>query len=170
VGALWSLAIIFIAWITAGWSLRLWHFGVVFIWDKCARRARRFTVNPSGIWMFLGRKIHRVPIRTYGRCVRNEQGALVFHYRPWLVLSARSLEFPPGTYAVGQGLIYSEIVRVEDEKSRSMALLPPRYRSHEVELAATYSLAGVRDTGLRAAWAWLKEWIGVKSKTQPATA
>ena len=46
-----------------------------------------------------------------------------------------------------------------------MALLPPRYRSHEAELAAIYSLMGVRDTGLRAAWAWLKEWLGFKSRT-----
>jgi hypothetical protein len=164
-GALWSLAIILIAWFLAGWSLRLSHFGLVFIWEICTRRSRRFTVNSSGIWMFLGRKINKVPIRTYGRCVRNEQGALVFHYRPWLVLAGRTLEFPPGTYAVGRGLIYSEIIRIEDEQSPSMALLPPRYRSHEAELAAIYSLMGVRDTGLRAAWAWLKEWLGFKSRT-----
>jgi hypothetical protein len=170
VGALWSLAIILLAWFMAGWSLRLWHFGVVFIWEICARRSRRFAVNPFGVWIFLARKIDRVPIRTYGRCVRNEQGALVFHYRPWLVLAGRTLEFPPGTYAVGKGLIYSEIIHVDAGQSRSMALLPPRYRSHEAELAASCGLAGVRDTGLRAAWAWLKEWLGFKSKPQPVAA
>jgi len=165
-GAFWSLVIILIAWFLAGWSLRLWHYGMVFIWENCTRRSRRFSVEPSGNWMFLGRKINRAPIRTYGKFLRNAQGALVFNYRPWFVLSERTLEFPPGTYAVGQGLFYSEIVRVEGGRSSSVMLLPPRFRSHEAELATILGLTGVRETGLRAAWSWLAEWAGFKSKPQ----
>jgi hypothetical protein len=141
---------------------------MVFIWENCTRRSRRFSVEPSGNWMFLGRKISKVPIRTYGKFLRTEQGGFVFHYRPWFVLPGRTLELPPGIYAVGKGLVYSEIVRVEGGRSRPAMLLPPRYRSHEAELAAIYGLAGVRDTGLRAAWGWLAEWLGFKSKPQLA--
>lgn len=169
-GALWSLGIILVAWFMAGWSVRLWHFGMVFIWENCTWRSRRFAPEATGNWMFLARKINRVPIRTYGKLMRLESGALVFNYRPWFVLSGRTFEFPAGTYAVGRGLFYSEIVRVENDRSRGILLLPPRYRSHETELAALYHLAGVRETGLRAAWAWLKDWAGFKSKSQPAPA
>ena len=49
-----------------------------------------------------------------------------------------------------------------------MLLLPPRYRGHEAELAKIYGLAGVRDVGLRAAWAWIKSMFGFKA--QPAAA
>jgi hypothetical protein len=65
---------------------------------------------------------------------------------------------------VGRGLVYSEILKVDGEQTRSAMLLPPRYRSHETELAAIYGLAGVRDTGLRAAFAWLKEWLGFRAR------
>jgi hypothetical protein len=43
-------------------------------------------------------------------------------------------------------------------------LLPPRYRSHEYELVAIYGLTDVRDTGLLAAWAWIKSMLGFNTK------
>ena len=45
-------------------------------------------------------------------------------------------------------------------------LLPPRYRGHEEELVSIYGLAGVRDTGLRAAFRWFKDLLGFQ--IQPA--
>jgi hypothetical protein len=49
-----------------------------------------------------------------------------------------------------------------------MLLLPPRYRGHEDELAKIYGLAGVRDVGLRAMWAWVKSMFGFKPRAAAA--
>ncbi len=115
--------------------------------------------------MFLGRKLSKVPPRTYGRLSRNEKGALVFTYRPWLILARRSVALPESRYAAGKGLFYSEILQLDGDKARIALLLPPRYRSHEYELVAIYGLTDVRDTGLLAAWQWVKFMLGFKTKT-----
>ena len=163
-GALWSLMLICIAYFIAGWSLRLTHFGMIFIWDICSRRAGRFTPDKTANRMFLGRKISGVPIRTYGTFLRDVQGAFIFKYRPWLILPMRTLMLPTGFYTVGKGLFTSEIACADAGESRIVMLLPPRYRSHEAELAAIYDLTGVREAGLRAAFVWLKERLGFKPK------
>jgi hypothetical protein len=169
-GAIWSLVIIVIAYFIAGWSFRLSHFGAVFLWDFCTVRRNRFTPHRIVNRMFLGRATEKVPVRTYGRFYRDGKGRLAFDYRPWLVLPTRTLTLPDGTYAVSNGLIYSEIVRLEGNQSRSVMLLPPRYRSHEPELVAIYGLAGVRAAGLRAMFVWIKEWMGFKPRPQLAAA
>jgi len=81
-------------------------------------------------------------------------------------LPRRTLNLPEGGYEAGRGIFYSEIVHVEDNSARTVFLLPPHYRGHEEEIARLYRLAGTRDVGLRAAWAWVK---GLFTR-QPATA
>jgi hypothetical protein len=156
IGALWSLVIIVVSYFIAGWSFRLSHFGLVFVWQFFTGGRYRFQPDPRENHLFLGRKIERVPTRTYGKLLRNEKGELVFNYHPWLVLPQRTLVLPAGTYEAGRGLFYSEILRVEGDKARMMFLLPPSYRGHEEEIARIYHLAGTRDVGIRAAWAWFK--------------
>jgi hypothetical protein len=118
--------------------------------------------------MFLGRKIDRVPARTYGKLSRDEKGNLVLKYRPWLVLSGHSLTLPEGRYAVGKGIFFSEILQLDGDTAKITLLLPPRYRSHEYELVAIYGVAGVRDTGLLAAWQLFKSVLGFKTKIPAA--
>ena len=156
VGAIWALVIIGISYFIAGWSFRLSHFGLVFIWDFFTGARYRFKPDPKENNLFLGRKTERVPTRTFGKLSRNDKGELVFNYRPWLVLPKRTLILPPGTYEAGRGLFYSEILRVEGDSARTVFLLPPHYRGHEEEIARLYSFAGTRDVGIRAAWAWFK--------------
>jgi len=165
-GAVWALIIIGIAYFIAGWSFRLSHFGLAFIWDFVTLRCRRFRPDQTANRMFLARKINKVPARTYGELRRGEKGSLVLKYRPWLVLRERVLVLPEGSYAIGRGLFYSQLMRVESQGLDAAMLLPPRYRGHEAELVAIYSLAGVRDAGLRATFRWLKELLGFKP--QPA--
>lgn len=155
-GALWSLAIIAISYLIAGWSLRLSHFGLVFVWQFFTGGRYRFKPDPRENSMFLGRKVEKVPTRTFGRLSRNDKGELIFNYRPWLVLPQRTLVLPPGNYEAGRGLFYSEILRVEGGSARTVFLLPPSYRGHEEEIARIYNFAGTRDVGFRAAWAWFK--------------
>jgi hypothetical protein len=165
-GAAWALLIIGIAYFIAGWSFRLSHFGMVFIWDIVTLRSRRFVPDKSANRMMLARQINRVPARTYGTLRRDEQEGLILQYRPWLVLPKRTLVLPAGQYAIGQGLFYSQIMRVEGRGVRAVMLLPPRYRGHEEELVSIYGLTGTREAGLLAAFRWLKETLGFK--TQPA--
>ncbi len=170
VGAAWALVIIGIAWFIAGWSFRMFHFGSAYLWDFFTLRRRRFQPDPAGNWLFLARRLGKVPVRTYGRLVREAPGTCVLRYRPWLVLPARTLTLPPEPYAVGRGLFYSEVVKLEGDDARSLLTLPPRYRSHEEELARIYGFAGVRPAGLRAALRWFTGALGFRPKLQPAPA
>ncbi len=165
VGAAWALILILFSWLIAGWSFRLSHFGLSFIWDFVTRRWNRFKPDPIVNKMFLGRKIDYVPARTYGRLSRDEKGNLVLKYRRWLVLAERTLTLPATQYAAGKGVFFSEILQLDGDNSRIALLLPPRYRGHEYELVAIYGLDGVRDTGLLAAWSWIKMMFGFKTPT-----
>ena len=168
VGAVWALIVIGIAYFIAGWSFRLSHFGLVFIWDIITLRSRRFVPDRSTNRMLLAREINRVPARTYGTLRRDEQGRLILHYRPWLVLPRRTLMLPEGQYLIGKGLFYSQIMRAEGRGPAAVMLLPPRYRGHEEALVAIYGLTDVRDAGLRAAFRWLRETLGFSGRAQPS--
>jgi hypothetical protein len=166
VGAAWAVIIILISYLIAGWSFRLSHFGVVFIWDFFTGRKHRFQPDAKENKMFLARKLNKVPSRTYGKLARNEKDELVLNYRPWLILPQRSLVLPAGTYEAGRGIFYSEIVRVDTgDSTTSILLLPPRYLGHEEQVTKIYKFAGTRDVGLRAAWAWFKSLFSGKVAT-----
>ena len=162
-GAAWAIIVILISWLIAGWSFRLSHFGLSFVWDFVTSRKSRFHPDAKANKMFLGRKMEKVPTRTYGKLLRSETGELIFNYRPWLVLPQCSLVLPAGNYEAGRGVFYSEILRVEGDSAKTIILLPPRYRGHEDEIATIYHFAGVREVGLRAAWSWVKSLFGGKT-------
>lgn len=168
VGAAWALFIILVSYLIAGWSFRLSHFGLVYVWDFFTFRRKRFRPKPALNRMFLGRRIEKVPARTYGIVGRDDRGNLVMKYRPWLFLTPRVLVLPAGEYAVGKGLVNSEIMKLEGEKTRTTFLLPPRFRGHEEALVQIYGLTDVRPVGLSAAVKWLKEFF--TGKEQPVTA
>ena len=161
VGAVWSLVLIGVCWFLAGWSFRLMIFGTVFTWDLITFRKSRFKVAPDANRVFTAQAVGKTPIRSYGKLTRGDKGELVLSYRPWLFLPRRTLTLPAGKYAVGRGLFYSEIVRVEDaDTTTSIITLPPRYRSHEEEMSSIYSLGGVQEIGVlrgfKAIWSWLR--------------
>ena len=149
--------------VSCGVSLAVSSFGIVFIWEFVTGRRNRFHPDAKENKMFLGRKIEKVPTRTYGRLSRNEKGELIFNYHPWLVLPRRTLVLPAGNYEAGRGVFYSEILRVEGDSAKTIMLLPPRYRGHEEEIVRIYNFTGLRDVGLRAAWSWLKSLFGGKT-------
>jgi hypothetical protein len=167
-GALWALIIILVAYLVAGWTFRLSHFGTVFVWDYFTRRRIRFVPDKIENKLFLARAVNKVPIRTYGKLSRDKDGKLILKYRPWLVLPSRILELPEGRYEAGRGIFYSEILRVEGEDVKTMILLPPRYLGHEGQIADIYKFAGTRDVGLRAAWSWLRGAFGFRPRVQAA--
>lgn len=158
-GAGISLIIIFIAYFIAGWSFRMTVLGSVYIWDVIALRRTRTIPQRNEVWGFLYAELNKVPVRTYGRLIRDDAGRLTFEYRPWLFLAKRTLVLPAGDYAVGTGLINSYIVKAEGDEEYETLTLPPRYRTHEASIAKVYELAGVRDIGLvkgfKAMWQWV---------------
>jgi hypothetical protein len=164
----WALIIILISWLIAGWSFRLSHFGLVTIWDILTVRRHRFKPHATENKMFLSRKVEKAPARSYGRLGRDAQGNLTLKYRPWLVLPEQSVTLPPGKYAIGKAVFYSDIHQVEGEKTRTALMLPPRYRGHEEELLRIYGLDGISPAGLRAAWQWIKGLFGGETKLAPA--
>ena len=76
-GAAWALIILLIAYFIAGWSFRLTHFGLVFIWDFCTGRKLRFKPDATENKLFLACKTQKVPARTYGKLSRNDKGELI---------------------------------------------------------------------------------------------
>jgi hypothetical protein len=182
VGAVFSAVLIVFCWCIAGWSFRLLVFGNMLAWDLLTGRRFRFTPTAEKAKMFLARRVHGVPVRTYGKlCAPDNAGNRMFEYRPWLLLPQRKLILPPGDYAVGRGFLYPEIFLLDEkkERARTMLLLPPRYRGHEEELVAACGFKEVRDVGMlrgiKGAWRWFKELLGWSTvavpvpKFEPAT-
>jgi hypothetical protein len=174
-GALFSVGLIILSYFIAGWYFRLLVMGNVFLWDYLTFRRFRFTPAFNGNWMFTACKIDKTPIRTYGRLFSDEPNQLRFEYRPWLLLPKRTLQLPAGTYAVGRGLFYPEIMRDEDaETTKTLFTLPPRYRTHEVEVAKACRFGEVRDVGIlkgfKLLWNWLKGLFGYRNKIQTTPA
>ena len=169
-GAAWALVIIGIAYFIAGWSFRISCFGWVYVWDYVTLRHRRFVPDRAANRVFLACEVNQVPVRTYGTLRRDEGGALVLSYRPWLVLPRQLLTLPKGRYMIGRGIFYSQIMRLEGQGLAPAVLLPPRYRGHEEALVSGYGFEGVQDAGLRAIWRWLREALGFGARPAGAPA
>jgi hypothetical protein len=171
VGAAFALLIIIASYFLAGWSFRLLVLGGVYAWDYLTGRCTRFRPQAEACWMFTAADMGSAPVRTYGRLLRAEDGQLAFEYGPWILLKKRTVALPPGTYAVGRGLFYSEIL-LQGEREKTFLLLPPRYRSHEEVVAQAYALAEVKDVGwrkgFRGACTMLKGLAGFGGAGRPA--
>src|SRR5688572_5293324 len=105
-GAIFSVAVIIVAWFIAGWSFRLMIFGSIFAWDFVTLRRTRCA--PEGVEhrAFTARKIERTPIRSCGKLVKTASG-FEFQYRPWLVFPKRVVKLLPGDgLAIGNGFMY----------------------------------------------------------------
>jgi len=172
VGATLSVAIIILAYFTAGWAFRLTVFGSVFCWDFFTVRRKRFELLADNNLVFTGDEIEGVPRRTYGRLHQAPEGdRLTLKYRPWLVLPERTVVVPREGLVVGRGVFYSEVLGhdAKTDQNRTLLLLPPRYVGHEELFARTYHISGTCEVGLRRAWSWIKEALGFGGR-KPAAA
>lgn len=166
VGAAWAIVIIVASYFLAGWALRLTVFGTVFAWDFLTFHRTRTKVDPKSNRVFTARAIDKTPVRSYGRLTRETDGRLVLTYRPCLVLPARQQVLPPGTYAVGRGLLFPEVLRIDGDSPDAVLTLPPRYTGHEDDFSRVYEMAGIQSVGLQAWWDWIKDAF----RTKPAPA
>lgn len=153
VSAGFSLVIIVISYFVAGWSFRLTMFSSIFSWDFFTMRKGRYKIDPTSNKVFAGTGLGTAPQRTYGRLTKDASGAMSFTFKPWMVLPAKTVAVPAAIdLGVGRGTLFSNIT----DGSAEVFVLPPRYRTHEAELADAYGLAlGVTPIGLNKAWSWL---------------
>lgn len=162
-GALLSLIVIVVAYFVAGWAFRLTIFGTVMSWDFLTGGRHRFVPAANANPMFASGGMPGVPVRTYGRLIRRDDGGLEFAYRPWLVRPERrvALPAPARSLAVGAGLFFSIVTA---EGGGALFLLPLRYRGHEAAVVERYGLGGgVQPAGLRKAWHSLRDLIGTRA-------
>jgi hypothetical protein len=168
-GAGVALVMIVLAWFMAGWSMRLMVFGNVFAWDLLTLRCKRFEPVATGSRAFTARRLGKVPVRTCGKVRRDSNGQLVLDYHRWLILPKRTLVLPEGDFSVGRGLLNPEILHLKDGMAKPLLTLPPRFVTHEEELARLYQMAGVQDIGMirgmKAFWNWLKGLFSIGRKT-----
>jgi len=166
-GAIFSIAVIIVAWFIAGWSFRLMVFGSIFSWDFVTLRRTRCTPEGTEHRAFTAREIERTPIRSCGKLVKTAEGTLEFRYRPWLILPRRTVKLPVNHLAVGNGFMYPVMLREADGKETVLLNFPPRYCGNEAALAKCYDLP-LRDVGLyrgmKMAWRWLKELVSGKGQ------
>ena len=103
-----------------------------------------------------------------GRVSRNGEGELVFIWRSWLVFAPQTETLAQGQYIIGQGLIHSEILRLEEESTSDIFNLPPRCNGHEQAVAGALGLTEIRPIGLRAFWAALSGLIRGRNRVRSA--
>jgi hypothetical protein len=159
-GLLWAGVIILVCALLSGWAFRLLVYGNTIAWDLVSFHSRRLQFKGGSAVTFLARKWAGVPVRTRGKIERNAGGTLVFTYRPWLVLPVRSIELPAGRYAIGRGVLHPSLILLDGVEDSDVANFPPRFSSHESALAEVSGATEIRDTGIRAAWSWLKGCFG----------
>lgn len=162
-GATLGFAILFIAWLTAGWSFRLTVYGSVLSWEFLTGRDGSADPASAPLAAFSQRGLKGVKPRSYGRLEGDGAGAWIFRYRPWLVLPRRSVALPPGEMAVLKGALSPLLVRHGALRPQTLMRFPPRFRTREAELAARLGAGEVLEgrivRGFRAAWQWLKELV-----------
>ncbi len=162
-GATLGFAILFFAWLIAGWSFRLTVFGSVLSWELLSGRDGGADLANAPIAAFSQRGLKGVKVRSYGRLVWTGADPWIFRYRPWLILPRRSVPLPAGEMAVLKGAISPLLVRQGALRAQTLLRFPPRFRTREAELArklgAGQVLEGRIVRGFRAAWQWLKDLV-----------
>lgn len=146
----------------AGWSFRLSVFGLIYSSDILFFRKSEVSDPDLGAFSGIGLTASRnIPIRTWGRLHENDNGVLVFSYRPWLVMPRRDVSVGPvESFSCGRGLLNPFLV-ANDDPDKPWLRLPPRYRGREDEIASLFGLKQVVDCGVSGALrSWLSEYFG----------
>lgn len=172
IGVAICFAIVLVAGLIAPWAFRLTLFGTVFTTDLFrfrlfGRTARSGLSEPR---VFTARRFSGIPARTMGRLVCDDEGQLVFRYRPWMIFPARDAKIPTGCLALSKGLLCPVLLHGEaaDTRSRTMLLLLPRYCSEVSTIADHLKIPDVRDGGVvrgfKAIGNWLADTLGMGSR------
>lgn len=162
-GAALGFAILFVAWLLAGWSFRLTVYGSVLSWEFLTGKDGSADPASAPLAAFAQRGLKGVRTRTFGRLEADGAGGWLFRYRPWLVLPRRAVAVPAGEMAILKGALSPLLVRQGPVRAQTLVRFPPRFRTREAELAAQVGVGEVLEgrivRGFKAAWRWLKELV-----------
>jgi hypothetical protein len=161
-GAAVSVIIILVASLLAPWAFRLTVFGTLFGMDVLFPRRGRRLASPTEPHAFLAHALANAPVRTYGRLVRDPRGAVIFSYRPWLVLPRRSVTLPSGGVSIAKGFLFPSLLHSSNpqQRRRMFIMFLPRYRSHEQTIATYFAIADIQDGRLMKGFRAVRAWLG----------
>jgi hypothetical protein len=168
------LIILVVSCFVARWAFRLTLFGTVFALDLVPFRSFGKDLLTKPIRAFTTRRVGTVPVRAYGSVQLNQNGQLMFTYRPWLFLAPTSAVLPGEAFALSKGLLCPVLLhkRTIDDRDRFLLLLLPRYRSRTQEIALLLGFAEVREgvtaRGLKAIRNWFTEMFRGRSTEKSA--
>lgn len=166
-GAAVSLLIIFVAALLAPSAFRLMVFGTFFAADTIFPWRARRLATPTEPHAFVARKTAGVPARTYGRITRGADRTIYFSFRPWLILSRRTIQIPSGVLAVSKGVYFPSLLHSPESSDNftKLILFLPRYRTRERAIAEHFAITDIRDSaltkGFKAVRAWLAETVNI---------
>ncbi len=170
-GLLVSCVIILLSLFLFAKSYRFVIFGTIFSADILFTRSRRHEIESPRIKAFAGSFLDDVPPLSYGT-LTTENSLLVFHYRPWLFLPARSVStsYTCAECDVGIGTLSPVIITSGTHFETEMTLfrLRPLYSSREERVVALLGLKGVRDVtignSIKERYRWLVEQLGFSTR------
>ncbi len=160
-GLVVAIVIVAVSLVLAGWSFRLSVFGLVYSTDIIFFRRGVVSTDP-GVVAFStsgARRKFGLPLRTLGRLTRTAGGELAFSYRPWLVLSRKTVNVgAPDSHSAGIGFLNPFLV---DNAAPDLPVLrlAPRYRGRELFLEQLFGLAGTVACGVGGN---LRQWLGAQ--------
>ena len=159
-GLVICIPIIALAAYLSGWAFRFGVFGTLFGWDLLLSRRVTEEDVKEGVRCFTARKLHGVPVRTYGTLKVNELGMHVFRHRRWLVATAQELTLEQPLDGVTKGMLHPTLTRRDMEgRARATFLLAPRYRSSEEHIGTHLGIQEITDSSLRRGLKAVKVWF-----------
>ena len=160
-GLLFSVVIILVAWKVSGWSFRFTVFGSVLAWDILTFKSLHAEPESAPLKAFSGPLLTGVAPRTYGELQYEEEGEVVFIYRPWLVFPASRVPLPGEELEVGKGLFTPVMMgaREGEGDNEHLVRFPPRFAGHEEVLAKRLGARRVRLLGVRRQLGSLGDWL-----------
>ncbi len=159
-GAAVALAVLVLAIMLAPWAFRLTVFGTLFGLDVLFAKRAGERARPTRPHAFLARAIDRIPVRTYGRLARDQEGSVTFTYRPWLVGLRRRVPLPAGDVTVVRGVIFPSLYHSPNAvgRRRVAVVFLPRYRKHEETIGTHFALA-VEDGPVVKSFRAMRQWL-----------
>ena len=144
--------LIVLSFFIAGWCVRLDLFALSIASDLLFMRDGAAESTGKPLRAYLAARGHGAPIRTMGHAEPSGTGVR-FTYKPYFVMPPRSLEIPVARPLLVRGLLWSTL---RDEGVRGVISLPPRYRRHDVIVAARFR-AALRDGIARRSWHGIRD-------------
>ena len=159
-GAAVSLAVICVAAVLAPWAFRLTVFGTLLAMDTILPSRGRPRADVECPHVFLACRVSGVPVRTLGRLTRDAERTTRFEYRPWLVLTKRTIALPQGSFAVSTGAFFPSLLHsVDGSAFGTLFHFPPRYRGGETAIAAQLGISDIRDGALVRSFKSVRAWL-----------